>query len=49
MLGAQQLTADGPGEEGLAGLGTAGDEAADESRRLRERDGEDLGRMFDAV
>jgi hypothetical protein len=49
MLGAQQLTTDGPGEEGLAGLGTAWDEAAKESRRLRQRDGENLGRMFEAV
>jgi hypothetical protein len=49
MLGAQQLATDRPREEILAGVGTAGYETGDESRRLELCDGADPGRMFDAV
>lgn len=49
MLGAEQLATDGTGEQILAGLGTAGDEAGSEPGRLERSDGADLGWMTGAV
>jgi hypothetical protein len=49
MLGAQQLATNRAREQVFAGVGTAGNEAGDESGWLELYDGADPGRMFDAV
>jgi hypothetical protein len=43
VLGAEQLATDGTGEQILAGVGTAWDEAGSEPGRLERSDGADLG------
>jgi hypothetical protein len=42
MLDAEQLAPDGTGEQILAGIGTAWDEAGSEPGRLERSDGPDL-------
>ena len=42
MLGAEQLATDRAGEQVLAGVGTAWDEAGSDPGRLERSDGEDL-------
>jgi hypothetical protein len=42
MLGAEQLATDRAGEQVLAGVGTAWDEAGSDPGRLEQSDGEDL-------
>jgi hypothetical protein len=43
MLGAEQLATDGTGEQVLASIGTAWDDAGSEPGRLERSDGADLG------
>ena len=51
MLGTEQLATDGPGQEVLAGVGTAGNETESQSGRLERSDGADplvvVGAVYD--
>jgi hypothetical protein len=49
VLGAKQLTSDGTGEQILACVGTAGDEASSDAGRLDRSDGANPGWVTDAV